>query len=430
MISIIGAGSLSLSYGLSQFGLVPGIGVLLFSAYLSYYTLDLLLIAVEHLPKKSKISYRSLAMHTYGDGLALFIQIVLLIQFFGASVSYVVAYSGLLDLVYRIYFGGSIYTYLAILVYSLLVIPLGLFRSMSKLRFTSMLGFSCSLYLTVVIFVEYFVLCSDDGIRSGGDFGPSHLSFSTCFWSRSFSEKVLRSEYLFPFQSASDFVSGFVTIFPLNLFAYICHPYTLPVYAELRPTETESRSDRMRKVLKTAMSISTAVYLVISTSGFLLFLSATCGNVLQNQFHQHVDAVIAAMGISLSCILTLPIYAFTFRRSFGDMIWGIKQLPTARHVTVTVVFGAVCVITGISVTSVSVVFGLLGSTTYPLLGNILPAVFFLKLVPPHKFPTKRRVAFIQMIFVSVVSILSVTYKVYQIVSGSARGCSWVQQIQT
>lgn len=135
--------------------------------------------------------------------------------------SYIVAYSSLLDVVYRIYFGGSIYSYLAILVYGVVVIPLALFRSMSKLRFSSLLGFGCSLYLSLVIVIEYFVLCDDDSIRSGGDFGSDNLSFSTCFWDPGFSANVLRKEYMFPsFDSLTEFTTGFITTFPLNLFCY------------------------------------------------------------------------------------------------------------------------------------------------------------------------------------------------------------------
>merc|ERR550525_382375 len=96
------------------------------------------------------------------------------------------------------------------------------------------------------------------------------------------------------------------------------------------------------------------------------------------------------------------------------MIWGMKQLPMTKHIAVTVGFGLLSVIMGISVTNVSVVFGLLGSTTYPLLGNILPAVFFLKLVPAHKYPRKRRLCAAQAVFVGLISVLSVMYNVYQI----------------
>lgn len=122
--------------------------------------------------------------------------------------------------------------------------------------------------------------------------------------------------------------------------------------------------------------------------------------------------------------------AFTFRRSFADLIWGVKQLPTARHVTVTVVYGALAVIMGISVTEVSVVFGFLGSTTYPLLGNILPAIFFMKLVPSHKYKTKKTLAFIQMCFVTITCVLSVAYKVYQLVVNRTFDCAWVQRIES
>ena len=102
-----------------------------------------------------------------------------------------------------------------------------------------------------------------------------------------------------------------------------------------------------------------------------------------------------------------------------------------KHITITVIFGFASVIIGISVTSISVVFGILGSTTYPLLGNILPAVFFLKLVPKNKFKLKRKVALIQAIFVGVVSACSLFWKIYEmIMKVNEEKCAWVQSIKT
>ena len=170
-------------------------------------------------------------MHSYGDGLAYCVQLILLLQFYGASCSYVVAYAGLLDLVWSIYFNYSIYIYLAIAIYTIVVIPLALFRSMAKLRFTSFLGFSCSMYLSLVTFIEYFILCNDIFLRQGGDYDNSNkFTFSTCFWSNNFTKNVLSYNNLFP----TNIFSGFITTFPLNTFAYICHPYMLPVYVELK----------------------------------------------------------------------------------------------------------------------------------------------------------------------------------------------------
>lgn len=363
-------------------------------------------------------------MYSYGETLSYFIQLILLLQFYGSSISYIVAYSGLLDLVWSIYYrNNSIYTYLAIFIYTIIVLPLSLFRSMSKLRFTSFLGFSCSLYLSLVIFIEYFYLCSNKEIRKGTD------TFSTCFWSSSFYENVLSTKYLFP-TSINDFFIGFITIFPLNTFAYICHPYMLPVYIELKNRSIY----KMRKVLFRSILIATFIYFLISISGFLLFLDTTCGNVLTNNFKQSIFIIFAAISISISCILTLPIYSFTFRITFAELIWAIKQLPTIKHIIITFIFGAASIIIAISVTSISIVFGILGSTTYPLLGNILPTIFYLKLVPNNnnKNSFKRKIAIIQAIFVALISFLSLCYKIYQIIIGQNIDlpCSWQQQIRS
>lgn len=365
-------------------------------------------------------------MHSYGDSLGLIINLILLLQFFGSSVSYVVAYSGLLDLIYSVIFNNnySIYTYLAIAIYTIIVMPLSLFRSMSKLRFTSFLGASCSIYLSLVIFIEYFVLCKNEYLR-----GEKEEIFSTCFWSSNFNKNVLKYNFIF-FSSNNifDIFIGFITTFPLNCFAFTCHPYMLPVYIELK----NRNINKMRIILFRSILIAIFIYFTISLFSYLLFLNKTCGNVLTNNFNKHIDIIIACLAISISCILTLPIYSFTFRCSFGELIWGIKQLPTVKHIIITIIFGATSVIIGISVSSISIVFGILGSTTYPLLGNILPTIFFIKLIPKNKYKFKKKIAIIQAIFVSIISITSLFYKLYQIIKGENldKDCAWKQRIRS
>ncbi len=122
------------------------------------------------------------------------VQMVLLVQMFGGCISYVVAFGGLLDLVWSVYADGNIYIYVVIGASWLIIYPLSLLRTMSSLRFTSLLGFACSMYLTAILFLEYWLLCdSRDYHHDDHDNNSIYVTTpspvrhqNTCFWKSGF----------------------------------------------------------------------------------------------------------------------------------------------------------------------------------------------------------------------------------------------------
>lgn len=135
------------------------------------------------------------------------------IQYFAGLVAYIVAYSGLIDLVWSLYNSQSVYIYIAIGVTSIIVLPLSLLRNVTSLRFTSLMGFSCSVYLALVIMVEYFMLCGNGSVRDDVDHG------TTCFWKIN-DGFYFSDQELFPLNTFQNFYQGFLTAFPLNIFAF------------------------------------------------------------------------------------------------------------------------------------------------------------------------------------------------------------------
>lgn len=352
------------------------------------------------------IKYQRLALHSYGNWLSKGLQVIMAIQYYGGHVGYIVAFSGFIDLVYSIYphpegWPNSIYIICVVGIGFGVTFPLGLMRSVDSLRFTSLLGFTCSSYLVLVVTIEYFLICHE-GNKITKDKYPT-----TCFWSDDYHIGTPELWPMTDFQSAA---RGFLTAFPLVVFAYTGHPFVLPLYVELaQPT-----INKMRKVFYTGLSIVTVLYFCISTFGFLLFLRSVCSNLLLNDFRKHIDVVIAALGISLSCILTEPIYSYNFRRMIGLIAWNksSRDISTFWHVTITFLLVASNVGLAIAVTSIATVFGFLGSTTYPLLGYILPAAFFVKITPPGSYPIRKKIAIVQAVIVGIISLCSLGYKIY------------------
>jgi len=414
-ISTVGAGALALPYAVRSVGLIFGLIFTIVCAFWAYFTLDLLLVAAEYLPEELRgtgpqrnISYQTLAIHSYGHKLSRALQVLMAIQYFGSFIGYVVAFAGFFDLVYKVYdhpegWPDSIYTMSVVTICYCIVFPLSLLRTMNSLRFTSFLGFSMAIYLVKVVCVEYFLLCSkqDDHPLSGVG---SHYS-TTCVWEDDYSMDM---NIIWPEQTFEKFYSGFLTAAPLLIFAYTCNHFILPVYNELnRPS-----IHRMRKVHKRGLSIIAILYTLIALFGFLLFLDTVCSNVLLNDFRRHFDVVLAALGMAICSILTMPIYTFNFRRMMGMLLWNkaSSEITTVWHVVISFLFVTANVALGVSIKSIATVFGFLGSTTVPILGFILPAAFFCKLTPPGKFKVRKTIAVIQAVIVAVICGCSLVYK--------------------
>eukprot|EP01083_Nonionella_stella_P031049 85055_1 len=422
-ISVIGAGMLALPYAVRNVGLILGIALVIFGAFLAYFTFDLLLISAEYLPEALRgpkplrnISYQSLSEQSYGKTLGKTVQVLMAIQYWGCIVSYMVTFSGIIDLVYSIYphpdsWPDTIYAYTVISMSYLIVLPLALLRNIDSLRFTSLLGFSMSTYLVLVVTIEYFILCKD---------GVTHYYSTTCIWSDDYK---LSADVLWPMTTLKTSYTGFLTAFPLVIFSYTAHCYLLPLYVELsRPS-----IQRMRKVVRTGFSISGVLYICFATFGFLLFLDRVCSNLLLNNFGKHLDVVIGGLGMSITCILAEPIFAYNFRRMVGMLIWdkSTQQIGTFTHVLITLLVITVSALLAVSVKSIAVVFGFLGSTTYPVLGYIFPVIFFLKMTPSGKYKIRKILAVIQAIIVGTISLCSLIYKIY---SSTDLPCSNAQTI--
>ena len=156
--------------------------------------------------------------------------------------------------------------------------------------------------------------------------------------------------------------------------------------------------------------ITLGLYTLISVFGYLTFLDGTCGNILLNDFNQKPNIIIAAIAISISIILTEPIFAFIFRMNLSILINQSKKWTNMQHLIITLMYFACAVLISTTVSSISLFFGILGNTTYPIIGYIFPAIFFVQLTPKHKYKMKRILAVIQALLVGLISIFSLIYK--------------------
>lgn len=112
----------------------------------------------------------------------LALQVCLLLNLFGTTVAYAVASGNLAHMGVEALWGHTGFwgsaPVLTVVLCGLIALPIGLQRSMSSLRFSSLMGIACSLLLVTVVVTKYFVYCARGEV--------------VCFWNG------LSTKYLLP----------------------------------------------------------------------------------------------------------------------------------------------------------------------------------------------------------------------------------------
>ena len=337
------------------------------------------------------------------------------ITYFGALIGYAVAWGALFDVAYQVLIdeSESIYLWSVIIVTFGITLPLGLLRNLSALSYTSSLSAVFASYLAIVIVIKYIELCDTDEkiVTMGWNIDESALELLStsfrggCLWTKGWKFPNI---FWTQSQNSDDSINaawkGYLTAWPLILFAYTGHQFLLPVYHRLE----DKSLPRMRRVFQIGNMTICMMYIVIATFAFLTFGPGICGNALINDWYIKWPGLVAvaAIGIGTACICASPVIVYNFRRSLAAFAWNQspEQLPFKKHCIITIL--VVIVITALAtlIQEITVVFGLLGSTVYAAMGYILPTCYFMKLVPKEKYMFRKFLAILQSIIVTILSI--------------------------
>ncbi|OQR92460.1 Amino Acid/Auxin Permease (AAAP) Family [Achlya hypogyna] len=354
-VSIVGAGVLALPYAMEQVGVLLGIGLILFGAFLAYYSLFLLVICSD---ASGAMSYMHLAIASSGPRLAMFVQCVICLNLLGTSVGFFVASAELILLVVQptgaldaLELTSHRDTRNALIGALCLcfVFPLSLFRSLSSLRFSSLFSILCIVFLTITVVVKYFQFV--------------HLGWAPDFW--------FQWQHLPMINFAPDRV---LTAVPLVVFAYTCHPNVLPIYLQLK----RRSSPRMYKVARRSLGVATLVYLALSIFAVFTFGEKTRTNFLENDYHGDAAIIAGCIFLGVSIVITTPLYIHTLRNCINEAVWGDVG-GLGRHVILTTTLVGAAVTLAVLATDIASVLGVLGATTNPVICFVMPAFYICQL---------------------------------------------------
>ncbi|KAK8803582.1 hypothetical protein WA158_001276 [Blastocystis sp. Blastoise] len=342
----LGAGALSLASACQMTGWALGAILLLIGAFVTVFTIDLMILA----RKASHFdSYESLALGLFGKIALFFVNIGVLVFCLGTAIGYIIAIRDIMDNVIGFGFLPDILNnkyLLTSLFWLILMLPLSLLRSMDNLRFSSFIGIITVTYLAIVSIILCIVNFSAEKFNSIPAF--------------SFSSKVLNA-------------------IPIMLFAFSSQVNVYEIQTELG----NDKDKKMKPVARYGMTISSLIYICMGVSGFLTYGNDIKGNILLNFASTPEPYVIAGFfAITFTIIMAFPLNIFPARFTLISMIWGTKAAEKkattkgeiARHYIISFLLSFCCLIVGSLVDDLSVVFNFIGGVASTLLCFAFPAI--------------------------------------------------------
>lgn len=392
--TIVGAGIMSLPATMKVLGLAPGIAVIVFMAFLTEASIEMLL----RFSKVGKTSsYAGLMNDAFGKYGRMLLQVCILVNNIGVLVVYMIIigdvlsgttssgihHAGVLEGWFGVHWWNG--RTMVLLVTTLAIFaPLASLKRIDSLRYTSALSVALAVvFLVVTAGITVFKL---------------------------FTGSIVMPRLL---PAVTDLTSVFklFTVVPVLVTAYICHYNVHTIESEL-----EDRT-QIKAVVRTSLVLCSSVYVMTSLFGFLLFGDATLDDVLSN-FDTNLGVPYSSLlndtvrvSYAAHLMLVFPIVFFPLRINLDGLFF-----PSARPlVSDNIRFAAISasliglIFLGANfIPSIWDAFQFTGATAAVCIGFIFPAA--VTLGNRHGIATKKdKILCIFMIVLAVFSNLVAIY---------------------
>ena len=269
----LGSGTISFPYAVMMNGYVLGPILIIIGACVSYYTGMLIVRCSE---RTNRTRYEDIALAIYGKKMSRVTSFLNLTCLMGFTIAYIVYIKKAVPTIIESYidinttsiptwmlnnntgkiFWGTIFSFL-------ILFPVSLTRSVNALRYSSLFGVLCSMYLCIAVTCVFF-------------FNREMVA--------DFRYNLTQIE---PFRIS---YNGIVSTFPLIIFAYMYQVNIPMIYVEL-----ESRNSKaMAKVIGTGSSVAVIFYIMVGIFGYATFLAPPTSyqlcskNILSADYHNNI----------------------------------------------------------------------------------------------------------------------------------------------
>ncbi|MED6149139.1 Amino acid transporter avt6a [Stylosanthes scabra] len=392
--TIIGAGIMALPAAIKVLGLLLGISSIIFLAFLTDTSLDILL-------RFSRVAKAESYSHVMGSAFGKFgrmvLQISVLINNFGILVVYMIIIGDVLSGtsssgihhfgVLEGWFGECWWTgrYFILLVTTLFIFaPLAFVKRIDSLRYSSALAVALAIvFLVITAGITLFKLFNGS----------------------------IASPRILPNVTDSASLWNLFTAVPVLVTAFVCHYNVHTIDKEL------GDSSLIQPVVRASLSLCSSIYILTALFGFLLFGESTLDDVLANfdtdlgiPYSRLLNDVVR-ISYALHLMLVFPVIFFSLRFNLDDLIF-----PSARPLNsdrcrfglITSGLVALVYIAANFIPSIWDAFQFTGATATVCLGFIFPASIALR--DSHGIASKKdKILSVLMIALAVFSNVIAIY---------------------
>ncbi|XP_074159347.1 putative sodium-coupled neutral amino acid transporter 11 isoform X1 [Sminthopsis crassicaudata] len=342
--SIIGSGIIGLPYSMHQAGLPLGILLLLWVAYVTDFSLVLL---IKGGALSGTDSYQSLVHKTFGFSGYLLLSSLQFLYPFIAMISYNIITGDTLSKVFQripgvdpdnFFISRHFIIGLSTVAFSL---PLCLYRDIAKLGKASLISAVLTALILAFVIIRVFTL------------GPN----------------ISRTEDAWIFAKPNA-----IQAIGIMSFAFICHHNSFLVYSSLE----EPTVAKWSRVIHVSMVISVFISVLFATSGYLTFTGHTQGDLFENYCINDDLINFGRFCYGITVILTYPIECFVTREVITNVFFG-GNLSKISHVMVTTIIIILATLVSLLVDCLGIVLEFNGVLCAAPLVFIIPSACYLKL---------------------------------------------------
>eukprot|EP01059_Diplonema_ambulator_P030877 TRINITY_DN5475_c1_g1_i1.p1 TRINITY_DN5475_c1_g1~~TRINITY_DN5475_c1_g1_i1.p1 ORF type:complete len:455 (+),score=105.63 TRINITY_DN5475_c1_g1_i1:50-1414(+) len=373
--NVVGGGVLALPYAFAHTGFVLGTILLYTVGGLSGYAMYILMTCSHRLhtnDEPNAFSYKAMMIRAYGHKMGKVVEAVIVFYTFGCCVAYATVTGTSLAPIAKDWLGLSgiwesriTWTLLAGALFAIC----SSVRSVTELKFTSVLAFVTIIYVVIVVVIRLI----------DPESGHPHVDSSV---------------------KAFDFGTDIFRAIPLFSVSYGCH-YNIPVFYE----DLEDRNPtKMRNIIMVAIIIISSTYTVIAYAGYLHFGSQVPSYILQysgsggsgsesadHQFGANDTIVnIARLGMFFHFAFVYPLICVACRRSINLFLnRDLDAIPWIQLILQSALIVACSVGLSIAMGDIGVILDFSGSLFGVFLILTFPGLLMIKLSKDDAlFPTK------------------------------------------
>jgi len=384
----LGSGTLSFAYAVMMNGYVLGPILILVGALLSYYTGMLIVKSSEH---TDRTRYEDIALALYGKKVSIFTSILNLVCLIGFTFSYIVYVKKAIPGIIEMYADkdtlpewiantpkGNVFWGVA---FSFLILfPMSIPRNASALRYSSLLGVLCSMYLSLAVTIVFFT--DKDIVPNTKD------NFSKM--------EPFRVSY-----------QGIVNSVPLIIFGYMYQVNIPMIYVELE----KRNSKQMAKVVGGGSAVAVLFYVMVGVFGYATFANdpnqLCTKNILEADYQGNNAIQVGNFALLIAVMTASPLVVLPSKDTVEELWYKEKGMTKGQNFIVTLVLVIVNCVMALFIPNIGAAMTLVGSSINPIIGFILPVVFYWKVIKDKPFCSPNKIfGVLTVVIITIVSVLS------------------------